>query len=86
MASANVPESIFRWSIRRAFVHEGRNSVRHDAVDDVRMPGDPTAIGGAPVHLVGVGTKIERVFRGVGGPDHVPGGGVQNPLGLSRRA
>ena len=50
------------------------------------MPGDPTAIGGAPVHLVGVGTKIERVFRRVGGPDHVTRGGVQDPLGLSGRA
>ena len=63
MASANVPESIFRWSIRRAFVHEGRNSVRHDAVDASGFEGvpEPRACGEALLALKSVAKPGEAV-------------------------
>ena len=78
----DLPESPEIWLIRRALVHYLRGSIGERAVNDVRMPGDPPDISGAPVNILFA--DVEDVFKRGVGACQVTAAGVENALGFSR--
>ena len=86
VAIDNLPEACSGWIVWAALEHQSRHTVGEDAVDDVGVPGDPAAIGGAPEGLVGIGDEVESVLGGGRGENHVPGGGVDDALWFAGRA
>src|SRR5262249_16344388 len=64
-----------------ALVDDLGGAVGERAVDDVRVPGDPADVGGAPVD-VGLRLEVEDGVVGVAGLGEVAAGGVQDALGL----
>ena len=77
--------SVFIRRGRGALVDDLGYAVGQWAVHDVRVPGDPADVGGAPVH-VGLGFDVEHVVMRVRGLGQVPAGGVHDALGLAGRA
>mmetsp|Transcript_10234 Transcript_10234/g.44499 ORF Transcript_10234/g.44499 Transcript_10234/m.44499 type:complete len:518 (-) Transcript_10234:769-2322(-) len=62
------------------FEHHRRRALEQRAVDDVGVAGDPPDVRGAPVHLAGL--VVEHVLERRPRSEHVPGGGVNDTLGL----
>mmetsp|Transcript_8250 Transcript_8250/g.30155 ORF Transcript_8250/g.30155 Transcript_8250/m.30155 type:complete len:565 (+) Transcript_8250:713-2407(+) len=67
---------------RHALEHHRRRPREQRPVDDVGVSGDPTDVRGAPVNLPRL--VVERVLERRVRADHVPRGGVHDPLRLSR--
>ena len=74
----HLPESVLLGVIRRPLVHDARGAGREGAVHDVAVPGDPAAVGGAPVDVVV--PVIEDPLEGLLRPQVVACGGVLDPL------
>lgn len=86
VARDHLPEAVIGRPVRRAFEHQGGHAIREDAVDDVRVPRDPTDVGGAPVDVARTRAQIEGLLRGVRGVHHVAADCVANALRLTCRA
>ena len=80
---ADLPEAIFVGPVGGAFVHHLGGTIRQRAVYQIRMPGDPADVGGAPVHVVFF--QVEHVLGGARRAGEVAAGGVDDALRLSRR-
>jgi hypothetical protein len=77
----HLPPGVLIREVRRALVHDRGGAVGHRAVDDVRVPGDPANVGGAPEHVpLGVEVEDHRGRRGHSG--EVAAGGVHDALRL----
>ena len=63
--------------------HDGGGSIGEGTVDDVRVSGDPTDVGGAPVDVARV--VVEDVFEGGGCVQQIAGCCVQNAFWLTSR-
>ena len=83
MARNDPPESILGWEIRRTFIHERRHAVRQHSVHDVTVPGDPTDVRGAEIHLLVPWHQIECPARSGRSEHHVTTSGVQDSFGLT---
>ncbi len=79
-----VPEAVARRRVRSALVHQTRRAVGERAVDHVRVARHPTDVGRAPVDVLVL--QIEDPLRRRVHADQIPAGGVENALGLPRRA
>ena len=67
--------------VRHAFEQQGSGAVGQRAVDDVAVAGDPTHVGGAPVHLARA--IVEHALMGQRGVYQVAASGVQHALRLA---
>src|SRR6185503_9755624 len=76
----DAPEAVLVGEVGRAFVHHGGGAIGEGAVHDVRMPGDPADVGGAPVDI-GV-LEVEHPVGGRVDAGEVAAGGVLDALGL----
>lgn len=81
----DLPEAALVGGVGGALVHDLGGAVGEGAVDDVGVAGDPADVGGAPED-VGLGFEVEDGPVGVGDLGEVAAGGVQDALGLPRRA
>ncbi len=68
-----------------AFVHHLGGPEGHRAVDDVGVPGDPTDVGCAPIHIR-LGVDVVHVLAGERDLCEIAAGGVEDALGLAGRA
>ena len=68
------------WIRGHPLEHHRRRALQQRAVDDVGVSGDPPDVRGAPVHLAGL--VVEHVLERGPRTEHVPGGGVNDTLGL----
>jgi len=77
----HFPETAEIRRVRRAFVHHLGDAVSQRAVNDVRVPGDPADVGGAPVNILVA--HVENVFAGRIRAGEVTAGGVENSFRLA---
>ena len=80
----NLPESSEVGVVRHAFKHHGDGAVCQRAVDNVRVPGNPADIRGAPVDIAFV--VVKNLLVRVGCINEVSAGGVQHPFRFARGA
>ena len=78
----DLPPAALVRGVGRALVHHLGGAVGQWPVDDVRVPGDPADVGGAPVH-VGVGVHVVHHRVGVGALGQVATGRVEDALRLT---
>ena len=77
----HAPQPVLVRPVGRALVHHLRHPVGHGSVDDVRVPGDPADIRGAPEDIVLL--HVEDPLVGEVNAQQVAGGGVDDALGLA---
>ena len=84
VALDDLPPAIPAWRVRRSFIDHTGGTVRERSVNDVRVPGDPTDVGGCPVDILILGVKDPAVCRG--NAEQVTRGGVEDALRFRGRA
>ena len=84
VAFNDIPEAVFGGKVWGSFVHEGRNSIRKNTVDNIAVSCNPPDISGTPVDLPSVRNEIEHVLGREIRVYHVSTDCVLNPFGFAR--
>src|SRR5690242_6629721 len=76
VALAKLPEAVLLRPVGGSLIHDDGRAVGERAIDDVRMPGDPADVGGAPENVVVF--QVENLLRRRRTADDVAAGRVDD--------